>query len=255
MSWCSTLQLEEAMINAWPALQQTLLQGWVLRFSRGMGTRTNCIVPLYPCGAPSAAGNLERRIRRCENLYARARLQTAFKISSTPGAVHPADLDQVLARRGYLQQQLTRVLTITLDAPALLPGQFRLLPLDQWLPLYSRLTGLPEPARALHEMILKNIHGECGFAAWYSGTPARPVACALCVVDGRIAGLYDIFTDPDHRGEGVGRQLVSSLLNWASNQGAAGAYLQVDPQNSAAEALYTRLGFAPAYRYWYRVAP
>ena len=35
--------------------------------------------------------------------------------------------------------------------------------------------------------------------------------------------------------------------------GAQGAYLQVMLNNPPALALYQRLGFAEAYRYWYRV--
>jgi ribosomal protein S18 acetylase RimI-like enzyme len=35
--------------------------------------------------------------------------------------------------------------------------------------------------------------------------------------------------------------------------GATTAYLQVEPENSAARALYGRYGFKDCYAYWYRL--
>ena len=59
--------------------------------------------------------------------------------------------------------------------------------------------------------------------------------------------------DPAQRNRGYGRQLVARLCSWGKARGAHRAYLQVIRENDIARRLYSRLGFAEAYHYWYRV--
>lgn len=47
--------------------------------------------------------------------------------------------------------------------------------------------------------------------------------------------------------------LVEHLLAACVEDGATTAYLQVEPQNTAARALYGRYGFKDCYAYWYRL--
>lgn len=255
------LRIEEASLNAWPAMQQVFVDGWVLRFARGFTKRSNCIVPLYPpLYTNSSAINaqaLTEKVRYCENLYAREQLQTVFRLTSIGNETFSnAALDQLLNERGYHIDEpslvLSRLLSEPLEISAPSPGQVTMLPLDHWLAAYCELTGMPEPARTLHSLILKGVSGECGFAV-LPDERGRPLACGLVVVERELAGLFDIFTHPDHRNEGLGRKLLASLLHWARDHGAQRTYLQMVQANKAAAALYASLGFTEMYRYWYRI--
>jgi N-acetylglutamate synthase len=54
-------RIEELSVNALPALQTVVYDGWVLRFSEGYTKRANSISPLY-----HAHMDLIEKIRKCE---------------------------------------------------------------------------------------------------------------------------------------------------------------------------------------------
>ncbi len=81
------------------------------------------------------------------------------------------------------------------------------------------------------------------------------LACGQSARKGAMVGLYDIFTHPDARGLGLSSWLCKRMLSLATRNGVSLAYLQVEADNHAAQAVYRRLGFAYGYSYHYRQAP
>ena len=77
------------------------------------------------------------------------------------------------------------------------------------------------------------------------------MACGQVATEAPLAGLYDVFTHPEARNQGLARLLCEHLLSLGASLGATMAYLQVDAANDPALAVYRRLGFVDGYGYQY----
>lgn len=246
-------RVEEASLNAWPAMQQVVLDGWILRFSKGFTKRANSVIPLYPATQPSL-----EKIRYCENLYAREQLTTIFRLTSLADT---RSLDAELETRGYACIDPTLVMTAPLSAesgsaesraspPFDTDSRFEAVTQADWLTVYAELADLPSTAQALHAALLAGILSDCQFGVLY--VAGAPRACGLAVLERELVGLFDIVTAQGFRQQGLGEAMVTSLLSWAAERGAANAYLQVTADNTPARHLYDKLAFEELYQYWYR---
>jgi len=123
--------------------------------------------------------------------------------------------------------------------------------LDAWIKINSALNKVPPEKESIHKEIIQSIKKPCFFGSILKDDAY--IACGLGVLGGNYFGLFDIITHPSHRNQGFGSQLVSGMVDWARENGASTAYLQVMENNSPARRLYTKFGFHDSYRYWYRV--
>lgn len=247
----SPRHVEEAALNAWPALNTYLFDGWLARFANGYTKRANSVTPLYP-----GTLALDEKIESCETLYKQQNLRPAFRL---PGFVEGIDaVDGRLAARRYQKIDTTSVQTLDLSfCFATQSKRAHILPsrsgMESWLGSFHRLAG-DNPQRhdaATHQQMLNNIIGQkCYMVLLVKG---EVVACGLAVASNGYAGIFDLVVAKEHRRHGYGLELTESLLDWAVNQRAHYAYLQVMTANTAAINLYAKLKFTELYRYWYRV--
>ncbi len=238
--------LEELSLNAWPALQTMLYDGWVIRFADGYTKRANSVNPLY-----ASSIDVDEKIRACEDAYEKRNLPVVFKLTLS---VQPGNLDEILHANGYRLDSPTSVQTIDLTASDLIGIQEAELEndlSDAWLENFCRMSAVPTKHGKTLRKILTNIVPARCFASMK--TNGRVVACGLGVLQSGHAGLFDIVTDKDFRNQGYGRQVVTSILDWGRQNGARTGYLQVMLSNGPALRLYSKIGFVEQYQYWYRI--
>ena len=246
------VQVEDACINASAPPQQRWLDGWLLRAQPGKARRARCIHALAPGRLPLAT-----RLARAAEHYRDAGLPLIFRI--TP-FTHPPGLDADLAALGFAHADNTHVLIYrTLKSPQQHPLPQGLgwttLSATALAEAVGELRHSPPAHRQAHaQRLLQSpvLHRACAIQRVADG---RVLCCGQFAVDGPLVGLYDVFTHPDARGQGLASQLCERLLHDAATRGAKTAYLQVDAGNDAALRVYRRLGFEPGYDYHYRESP
>lgn len=238
--------IEELAMNAWPALQTILYDGWVIRFANGYTRRANSIIPVY-----SEQLAAQDKLAECEHLYQVRGLPVIFKLN---GEQEARALDDLLAARGYQAEASTWVQTMALDGQNFTIDPRIVLeaePGEAWQAGFARLSGLAAARKDTHhQMLLAILPAKC-FAALVVNGEVR--ACGLAVLQAGWVGFFDIVVDAGCRRQGLGEAIMRSLLGWAQQNGARNAYLQVMKNNPPALSLYAKLGFRPAYSYWYRV--
>ncbi len=238
-------RIEEAALNAWPALQQVLYDGWILRFSRGYSKRANSVTPLF-----ESSLDLREKIAICERTYRAKALPPIFRL--TPFAA-PAELEPLLEQRGYelVEPSLVLQRAFGQHLPAVGGAAPREEGLDEWLRIYAGLSRLDAAHQPTLRAMLEAIPTRRFLAALLEAGSA--VACGMGVLEGDLFGMFDLVVESSQRNRGYGTKLVCGMLDWAQANGARHAYLQVVGSNAPARQLYAKLGFQDLYPYHYRV--
>lgn len=238
--------IEELSMNAWPALQTNLYDGWVLRFANGYTKRANSINPLYNSTIP-----LDKKIECCEIKYIQQNLPVVFKL--TPDSC-PKNIDSVLEKRGYLRLDETsvRVLKMSQYSCRKPEGVYIEKNLNNdWFNGFANCSNMVNTRNQLSaKKIMDYIMGEVIYVS--KKIEENIVGCGLGVIERGYLGVFDIIVDEGYRGKGYGQDIMDGILNTAVEKGVNTAYLQVVAGNLPAEKLYDKLGFTEAYRYWYR---
>jgi len=237
-------RIEEASMNAWPALQTILYDGWVVRFAEGYTRRANSVNPIY-----GSTIDVEEKLAYCHALFRHQGLKMVFKMTNN---VFPPDLDQVLIDLHYSRQADSAVQAIDLSAVTLgeTPVTHDSMDFeDRWFDAFVRLNDVEKHAAAFKAMVENIVQPKCFSRIEHRG---RIVACGMAVLEQNMVWLFDITVHDDFRKRGFGTQLIYSLLRWGKNHRAEKGYLQVMQENKTALSLYKKLGFKELYKYWYR---
>lgn len=240
------LALESRLVNAWPAFEIELAEGWLLRFAEGYSKRANAATPVAP-GAELDPALVDAMLAS----FAARGIEPCFRLT---GVEHEG-ADAVLAERGLVPSDPSVCLLAPLaDDLVRHPSvRFEAAPKPAWIAAAAAAYGGDRANRDILGRIVRHIRQPAAFATL--DLDGHDAAWGLAVAERGFAGLYDIVVAPDLRGLGLGRRLVTSLMAWGREAGAACAYLQMREANGVAAGLYGSLGFDTAYRYRHRVRP
>jgi GNAT superfamily N-acetyltransferase len=238
-------RVEETCLNAWPALREVLLEGWLLRFSGGLTRRANSANPLRPVSHAD--------LRACEPLYRRLGLPTIIRVLSL---VDPS-VDQRLAEAGYTGEGESCVLYAPIEdiAAAGDPGVGLLdRPTPEWFAAMAALQNHSSEQAAIYRRIVGQLAIPAAFVAL--SDEGLAVALAYGALHNGLLCYESVITDSRRRRQGLGRRIINALAAWARDRGAVGACLEVEAHNAPARALYDAIGLKrELYRYHYRRGP
>lgn len=241
-------RFEAAGFRAWPAGFVGYDGTWVVRLTAGHpAKRLNSVNPLDPADA----GGLAARIARIERRFEAYQRPLTFRISPLSGPKLSAHLD----REGWSRFDESLVMRLDLEQVDLTDAidQIPLKDIGRFVAASLAVRAADPAMRAGLSEIIASIEPEAGLFVHES--EERPVACAICVHDRDLAGLFEIATDATELRKGHARRLILSAVKWARQHGARQAWLQVEADNAAARTLYAALGFEELYRYHYRRPP
>lgn len=237
------LELERISRRGWRAREVVDLDGWELHADRGWTGRANSVLPLRTPGRPVA-----ELVAAAGRFFADRGLPLQIQLPLPARGL----LDAELAGRCWTLERPTIMLTRALPVP---PAEDRgdvslsTEPSPRWLAAYHyRGEELPP-----HAVELLTRHDSVRFAAVVRH--GELVGIARGAVDEGWLGVTAVEVSPEHRRSGVATELMLALQSWGYGAGASRCYLQVEAGNSAAVALYQRLGFTEHHRYHYRIEP
>jgi ribosomal protein S18 acetylase RimI-like enzyme len=225
--------LAEIMEATWPPARRWPLGPFTLRDGAGGGKRV------------SAAS--------CEGAFAEADLGALEAGMAEPLVLvreGEAALDARLAARGW--QVIDPVIAYAAPVAQLLAELPPLAAFPHWPPLEIARSIWDEggigPARVA---VMERVTGEK--AAILGRIGDRPAGMAFVACHGSEAMLHALEVRPASRRQGLGGQLVQAAARWAADAGATRLSLVVTRQNTAANALYARLGMGVVGQYHYRM--
>ncbi len=238
----------------WGFAESTDVDGWHLRASDGFTHRANSAWPLGPLTRP-----LPEVVEAVRAWYSGQGLPAYIQV------IIGSQLDLALADLGHGEvtaralRQTARVEdvldTLLSVAPIGVKESFTDTPTEDWLSLY-RGGELPPVTKAV-----LGSGDTMRYATIYdseSGTPLAIGRASLASAPQREApaqwvAVNAVETAPEARRRGLAKLVMDALLEWAGDNGATHAFLEVTPENAPAVALYDALGFTTHHEYHYRV--
>jgi GNAT superfamily N-acetyltransferase len=240
--------LEELAANAWPAEIIQVIDGWRLRYTGNVHRRVNSVWP----NENNGRSPLTRKLELVEAFYQRHKAPARFQICP---AAQPANLDEVLVKRGYVVDAPTNVQTAVLadvleETAAYHPVTMATNFDETWFAFDVAAAQRNQHTANVRRGIMQRIGIQTAYAALQ--LDGQMVGIGLGVYERGWLGVFGMRTDEAYRRRGIATAILHQLAQWGQTQGAANIYLQVEQDNPTAQRLYQKVGFKTLYTYHYR---
>lgn len=241
----SILQLEQAFLSAWPALETQTDKGWIWRWANGYTKRANSAQSLDPSDDEDAAARLEAYSKWAETHG----VTPTFRVTPLAGAgiVSALNLD------GWATFEPSLVMAMPVGAVFAPKHKYQLFAATDpgWYETQVHISGYGDETTAALKALLDQIKVPATGILVYDEKGA-PAAAALTSNNHGIGVYLNVVVREDVRMQGYGRSVMQAALEWSRSDGAGWAAIQVVADNTPAVQLYKSLGFEVVYRYHYR---
>lgn len=220
----------------WPAARLVPLGPWVVRDGKGGGKRVSAATPTAEV-KPSDIPEAEEAMRGMGQ-------QPLFMI-------RPGDeaLDAALQARGYRSLDPTTAYSLPITRLTDVPVP-RVTAFCIWEPL-AIMEEIWAPGGIGPERVAVMARAEVKtgiLARWNE----KPAGAAFAALHQKTCMVHAVEILPDQRRQGVAGWVMRAAAFWAQNQGAEHISVLCTQANTAANRLYSSLGFAPVGQYHYR---
>ncbi len=241
--------VQEIANNAWPAFYSYLMDGWILRFDKGITYRANSVLPLNWWG-----DDIKSSVLRVEKSYNQSRLPSIFMLHDN---YEPKGLESLLIDRSYKKIMPTFVMgteTIKLLHTEKNPN-FKFKYTENRLPIWFPALEELSPWRTQEKMVVigeimdRVVIPQKRF--FYAEHKQKIIGALLAIIDDKFMGILNLAVDQKFRRNGVATELIQNAVNWTISQNIKFIYLQVEKTDTPAIKLYRKLGLHEWYSYRY----
>lgn len=241
----SVLQLEQAFLDAWPALETKHDGGWLWRYADNYTKRANSAQSMDP----SDEENADERLQQFTQWAEAQHLKPTFRVSPLAGTKVISALNthkwEPFEQSIVMAMPVGAAFTPTHEAKSFSATD------PEWFEVQAAMSGYGKKTIAALKTLLERITSPAvGFLI--NDDEGNPAAAALTSDNAGIGVYLNVVVREDLRGQGFGRSIMQAALNWSRAAGAKWAAIQVVAGNEPAVNLYRSLGFEEVYRYHYR---
>lgn len=244
--------IQETLLNTWPAKEFFFLNGWILRFTNGVTSRANSVLPLIYYGNKSTIDN---DIESVENAYKIYGLPSIFTMHDYH---EPKYLREKLIERGYEEISLTT----TMGAPItnISYSEFnsdynyeiqddRTIEFNEFLAKYSKRS--IEEQYIIEEICKRIKIPQKRFVLVKDGNKVIGTTMGVLSINSSLY-IADVLVNPKYRRKKIASSMLINLINeWAPYKRDIKIWLQVEIENEIAIKFYDNLGLKRLFNYYY----